>query len=249
MKLKEAFSNWVTDGIFKRLKDNYGNNLKFFSEIDDASTLDFDYFGNRSGQKETSCAIDSLLETQEQGSLTDEAKNTLAKIIYFKYGRNWNKLYDTMIVEYNPLDTYSVKKSETGSDINKEERDLTAGSTVSNERSYSDNSSNSSVSNADNNVYGFNSNLPSPSDNAVNNDTSSGIDEGTSTHSSESSSTDKGIVTRTRTPNLITETKGNIFTSQQKLIESEREVWKFNFYNTIFENVDEILTSPVYANC
>lgn len=236
-------------GIFNVLHNKHGNKLPWVgnSPVISAVELDLDYFGNHSGEKETSALIDKILTKANVSVLNTNHMGKLADLIYDKYHINWDKLWETMTLEYNPLDTYSVTKTETGTDTNNEIRDLSYTNSNTVEREYEDNSDTTSSSTVDDNVYAFNSTLPSPSDSSTVSNTNTTQDTGTTNDTTEGSSTDTGTISRTRTPNLTTTTRGNIFTSQQKLIEQERSVWTYNYFNEIYKMLDEVLTAPIYS--
>lgn len=247
MKLSSAYTDYLTNGIFKKLSDNYKSKLSFLQDLSNPTLLDLEYFGNYSGSKETSTVIDTMLISKGEEELTDDMKNVLVDLAYYKYGKNWNNLWKTMTIQYEMLDTYNVTKKETGTDTDKEERDLTTTGKSKNNKSYTDTSENSSQTNNDTQLYGFNSNIPVGADNAQNADSTKGLDEGSSTHESDTTGTDKGSIIKTRIPDLTTTTKGNIFTSPQKLVQEERKVWEYIFYNELYKNLDEIFTCPIYA--
>lgn len=236
-------------GIFSFIYATHTNDLPWLSDFPEitASELDMDYFGNHSGEKETSALIDKILTKADVSELNANHMTALANLIYDKYHINMERLWETMKVEYNPLDTYSVVKTENGTDTHNEVRDLSYTNSNTVEREYTDNSDTTSNSTVDDNVYAFNSTLPSPSDTSTVSNTNNTQDTGTTNDTTEGSSTDTGTISKTRTPNLTTTTKGNIFTSQQKLIEQERTVWTYNYFNEIYKMLDEVLTAPIYS--
>lgn len=66
-------------------------------------------------------------------------------------------------------------------------------------------------------------------------------DSGTITNEEESSDKTSGSGTRTLTRS------GNIgVTTSQQMLESERELWVWKFFDQVFRDVDEILTLPIY---
>lgn len=254
MKLIEAIPNWYESGIFDKLYTLFPNSLAWAKPIYNeyfklsALDLDLDYFGDYSGNKETSTLIDKLIKIYDADVVTDEILEKLATIIYGKFNYIWNKRFTTIIVTYNMLDTYNVVKNETGSDSNIETRDLVFDGSSESNRNYEDNSSNKNTVNTDTAIYGYNSTIAAPTDVSQDITDYSGNDNGVSSNNSKDNKTEKGTISRLRTPTLKTETKGNIFTSPQKLIEGERNVWLYDYFKTVFNDIDTILTSGFYIN-
>lgn len=120
--------------------------------------------------------------------------------------------------------------------------------------------------NTDDSLYGFNSSSPVPSDkrvqatsgtsttqyNTQETDTGTVSDTETITHNTQE--TDTGTVTDasggqdTQTRNYRLTRTGNIgVTTSQQLIQSERDLWVWNFfYSVVFLDLDRILTIQVY---
>lgn len=91
-------------------------------------------------------------------------------------------------------------------------------------------STNYQTTDASSSVYGFNSSTPVPQ----------GESTGT-THGESTSNFEDETGTRTLTRS------GNIgVTTSQQMAESEIALWKWNFYEQIFQDLDKILTIPIY---
>ena len=106
--LKQVFVGWDTgDGIFPYLSENADLPWESDSDIDDLS-LDLAYFGNNSGCKFTSPLVNALLTS---GVLSAQSRNTLAKVIISKYKRNWDRLWATFSVDYNPIHNYDMTET------------------------------------------------------------------------------------------------------------------------------------------
>jgi len=237
-KLIDVFENWLTGGIFSAL-NNF--NVPWKNDIDGA-ILDAEYFGNISGSKNLSPLVKRLLNVDEDTTLSNTRINQLATIIYNLNGVNWAKEYATLGFEYNPISNYDMTETETASGTTSNERHNTG--TVGDVRT--ENGTSSASGSADNDVYGFNSST------AVN-DTAS---------ETTSSATAQNTVNDTRTDNL-TETdagersdertltrSGNIgVTTSQQMIQSERELYLWNFfYKIVFPSVDKTLTIATYGD-
>lgn len=104
------------------------------------------------------------------------------------------------------------------------------------EETNDDDSSNSSThgetnGEGNNNFYGFNSVNPVPD--SKNNNTAI-------------TNMNAEVVTKKDTKRTL-KRSGNIgVTTTQQMIVSEREVWTWNFFNVVFDNVKEVLTIPYY---
>lgn len=104
-----------SSGIFKALFTAYGStNLPFLESSDVAESLDTEYFMFHSGSKYQSIYLQHLYDIivdTNGGSFSD----VLAKLIstlYIKFNVKWNKLFEAINTEYDPLENYSMTESE-----------------------------------------------------------------------------------------------------------------------------------------
>lgn len=224
-RLVDVWDNYLNKGIFYLLYHYYAEDLKLFESFN-FYELDLDYFGNHSGRKATSPLIDILLEDYELEELDITLKSKLADIIFVKYGLKWNKLYDTLVAEYNPIENYSMTEEDKPDYINK----ITG---KQNSKIKVDTSNT-----RDSGLYGFNSTEATPvaSETGVIAQTSEGKEN---FNNQESEETRKGKRVLTR--------KGNIgVTTTQQMLESERRLWFWSLVEQAFDDVDEVLTSNYY---
>ena len=214
-KIKDVFID-PEGGVFARLANLYPDNYPWAN-----SDVDIAYY-SRSGNK-TVAPIVSVVAEQFSG---DNILNSLCRIIHIKYGATWKKLYDVLSLEYNPIENYKTTEIATP--------DITRQTDTSTE---TDITTEDSGENADD-VYGFNSTIPVPTD----------YNKNTST-SRVTADADKNAEHRTYTEtgtNTI-EKHGNIgVTTSQQMIESEIELWKWNFLDTVFSQLDRLITCPLY---
>lgn len=104
----QSASDWLNGhGIMSILTANY---TVPWAGVIDGQTLDDDYYGNRSGTKIIAPLAQKFLT--EQG-LTDERLTRLARVIYAKFGDNWQRAFDALAVEYEPLENYRMVEEET----------------------------------------------------------------------------------------------------------------------------------------
>ena len=109
-KLINITPDWSTNGIFHFL-----NALDVPWKTDNIDgDLDIDYYGNNSGDKFISPLVEKLLGENEE--LTTANMQTLANIIFTKYGLKWTKLWATLSFEYNPIENYRMEEKHEGTD-------------------------------------------------------------------------------------------------------------------------------------
>ena len=70
-----------------------------------AQKLDIAYMGNQSGQKYISPLLEQFVEDDEI-TLADRA--TIASVIFSLNNDNWTKLYNTLSLDYNPIENYHM---------------------------------------------------------------------------------------------------------------------------------------------
>ena len=219
-RLIDVFPNWMVSGIFTELNQL---NVPWKEEIT-ADVLDLEYFGNHSGEKFIAPLIDKMLENE----ILPQAKiQTLAHILYTRNINQWMKLYGLYKLEYNPIENYSMIESEDGKDTRNDNFE---------NRTEENATNNSNLNNIDQ-QFAFNSNDWENVNKSTNTDTT--------THQNNTSQTNVGTSTNQNTRTLTR--SGNIgVTTSQQMMESEIELWKWNFIEQLFEDVDKLLTLKIY---
>lgn len=235
-KLLDVFGDVMTDGgIFSKLNLL---DVPWTNDVD-AVTLDLDYFYNTSGQKNVSPLVRRFLNGAD--TITDAQKVTLVNVIYKMYIKNWNKEYEVLGFEYDPISNYDSTEHESIENKNATTKANTGTQSTSGNQTVSSTTSGSGK----NNVYGFNSATAvddsTSSDSATNSKTST--DSTTRTDNLSESQSGSGTVERSLTR------KGNIgVTTSQQMIQSEIDLWKWKFfYDIVFPDLDEILTTMTYS--
>lgn len=185
--LTDLYQKWMSDGeLFTMMGVRH---VTPWAEETDGKALDLEYFGNRSGSKIVAPLLEKMLT---ETGLSDAAKQNIVDLIWIRFGRNWTKLWNTLTVEYNPIENYRMTengKINHGGDQN-------------------------------NGVYGFNS--------------TSAVPSGTG-HDVYIDNTE---LTRS----------GNIgVTTSQQMIQSERDLWVWKFFEQVFQDVDTVLSIDVYG--
>lgn len=218
--LNQTIPNWKTNGIFAKL-NSY--NVPWKNEVQ-ANLLDLQYHGNHSGQKKIAPLVDSLLT---DGVLTDTDLTTLAFVIYGMYSVQWSKLYATLKLQYNPIENYSMTETESISG--------TESATIANTTTGKTTTSNQI--DTSNSTHGFNSTTAQPTDESMVVTDAETDDESTSNGTTSGENSTDRTLTRS----------GNIgVTTSQQMIESERNLWMWNFFDTVFADIDKVLTLGIY---
>ena len=110
MKLNNVFINWADEGaIFAQL-----NRVFPWATVSN----DFEYFGNRSGQKEISPLVENILIKYKTSTINygSDAMKKLSDIVNSRYHSKWGKLSAAVSAEYDLL-SMSEKIEETHADI------------------------------------------------------------------------------------------------------------------------------------
>ena len=147
---------------------------------------------------------------------------------------NWKKLYDTTLLEYNPIENYDRMEdwTDTDSETGTNSRNNDIRNTISNEVTNSGNVTEQNTA--------FNAGLADHSKEISNNNTNS---NGSGSTTENESGTNKRDLTHKRTGR----THGNIgVTTSQQMIQSEREVAMFNIYDIIANSFVENFCLMVY---
>lgn len=259
----------------------------YFSELDTldvpwkslniGQVLDIQYHGNLSGGKFISPLVYNLLD--ENRHLTPENRHTLALVLFNMFGKNWQKLFDTLNFEYNPIENYNMVESSF------DNRSGESASNMKNNASRSLNGSNNSdnsvneitstteegkdISNVDGStdaklgLYGFNSSeAVNGTTNEETNKNSTETDRENTTNTTRGSSSNMNATNaenetaehaeHSDTAHTESEThtltrSGNVgITTSQQMVQSERELWSFNFFLGVFKDIDGVLALKVY---
>lgn len=151
-----------------------------------------------------------------------------------KHQYNWKKLYDTTLLEYNPIENYDRMEdwTDTDAETGTNSRNNDIKNTVSNE------TTNSGTVTEQNTA--FNAGL---ADHAKEISDGDYITNGSGSTTENESGTSKRDLTHKRTGRA----HGNIgVTTSQQMIQSEREVAMFNIYDIIAESFVENFCLMVY---
>lgn len=252
--LRDAFPDWLLSGAIFTAIGSLAGYTPPWGDI--GKNLDIQYIGNISGNKIVSPLVDSLLTN---GTLTPASVNALAQLMVDIYGKQWGKLWATLELTYDPISNYDMTETEhsSGSDTGTVIDQGTDTGTVKNDHSvtYGKTVSRNSQANASqsNSVYGFDSVAAVPSDDQSGENTVQETETNGGTDTDTNTRTDNLTRSNTRTDDLKKQTDrtltrtGNVgVTTSQEMIEAERKLWYWNYFNTLFADADKILTLPVY---
>lgn len=188
----------------------------------------------------------------------------ISKLIFNTFSKNWDRLWENYVVQYNPIENYSMVEELTGkktttfdSDSVKEENNTNnITSDVTSNNSSTSNATGSTTTNSDTSIYTFNTQNGTKSDSGVTTSTpnltntseediiSNTITNITNKINSTSTTNNNGVEDNTH--NLKRSGNVGVTTSAQMILENI-SLWKWNFYNAIFKDIDSILTIGVYA--
>ena len=113
MKRMNEIVDITTEGfnfVFNRIKSLF--NPVFF-ESTDTTFLDFEYLTNKSGTKFISNLMLQLNSVKNEGKLSSEDVDFLARFVYNKFGNKWSRIYNVLTLDYKPLENYSMTEVET----------------------------------------------------------------------------------------------------------------------------------------
>ena len=185
--------------------------------------LNLEYFGNISGSKGISPLVSKMLT---DGILEDSSRQALALLISSKFKVNWMRLWNAEIAVYDPVHNYDMHEEGTRTGNNRNE-------SQSADETHHGRSNTSRYSH-----YGFNSQSSNPSDEDV-------ITEGGTTNLNRNGSVDYTINEGTTLHRY-----GNIgVTTNQQMIEAERSIRMWNYFNSVYKDIDSVLAIRIYDPC
>ena len=248
--LREAFDGWQTgDGIFNHLSQLADLPWHENTNITDA-ILDLEYFGNHSGGKFCSPIVKLLLDDED--SVPSANRDAIAHIIIAKYLTNWQRLYATMLAEYNPIHNYDMvetKETETTEDksmagIGSSTQDGSAIDTYGGTQTTAHGRGERDTTYR----YGMNNTEPlsKPSEDVSMQESGNTVitHGGQDSHGSQLTDSSSGAVTEDNSGTEAYELHraGNIgVTTSQQMLQSERELWTWSYFDQIFKDLDNEL--------
>ena len=266
--LNEAFDDYETKGgIF-----SYLGVAPWVHDVQ-GKQVDIMYFDAHSGDKFSSRVVTKRLG--DDGTLTNALRMKISVTIYARFANQWTRLWATMNPDYDPLNNYKMEETVEGTESSIRTPDLTKGDTGTVQTTGQDKRTpdlsrkgtgtvkdeGSGTNTNKNNLWGFNSSESVPSDmsdgtstndNTTTRDlteTETGTDttDHTNTDTYNRSYTETGTDTTAGTSSRKLTRTGNIGTNTfQNLLQQERNIWMYDFFEQIFKDVDSVLTIPIY---
>lgn len=185
----------------------------------------------------------------EPNGLSAVQAQTVARMLAIKYNDKWTRLWALGEIEYNPISAGSLTEhEETTETRDRDDTDTgTSNGTNSGTVQNSGSATDTGTGSTNEQIYGFNS---STGQNA--NTTTENRNYGSSTSNTETRNlsdsrsqnlahTEDETVERSR--DLTRETTA---ANVQDLINAERMLWDWNFWNQVFGDIDELLTLDIY---
>lgn len=256
--LRDVFDGWeLGTGLFSFLAAQ-GTMPWANAENVDNSVLDIAYFGNHSGGK--FCAPLVKLLINDEGVIPAAARVTIAKILISKYLNNWNHLWETNVVVYSPIHNYDMHEERdlatTDDNVETTDGELSRTGTEGLTHGMVESTQHGRTEDNVNYKYGLNTTVYQQNRS----------DENVSTEGGTTTTTDSGTDTTTRnlvdsTDQTVTEDNegteheethryGNIgVTTTQKLLQEERNLWLWNFFDEVFNDLDKELALAFHDPC
>lgn len=256
--LRDVFSGWESGtGLFSFLATQTTMPWANAENVDN-SVLDIAYFGNHSGGK--FCAPLVKLLINDDGVVPDAARITIAKILISKYLTNWNNLWETNVAVYSPIHNYDMYEERdlatTDDNVETTDGEMSRTGTEGLTHGMVESTQHGRTEDNVNYKYGLNTTVYQQNRS----------DENVSTEGGTTTTTDSGTDTTTRnlvdsTDQTVTEDNegteheethryGNIgVTTTQKLLQEERNLWLWNFFDEVFNDLDKELALAFHDPC
>lgn len=253
-------------GAFRETDPFYNEIIKF----------DYYYYFERSGKKELSPLYETMSEIikkYDQNPTVRSVSTTIGNIIRSRYIQKWNKIYNALFTNYEPLKEYEETETKVGTNTDNTEFDYTLKNDGSNTNTKEYDTSvenNEETANkqtvtknedGNNNIYGFNSVVPvgSETDGTVSTETTEGLAQDNTNHNTETKTgsetesqtideTETKEATENKTSNINeTRTVGGRKQSASKLLEDEIRLRNLNiFYDILGQDFDSVCVLQVY---
>lgn len=268
-KMIDVYSNYPIDGgVFSPMVSAP------WADTMSGTNLDILYLDGHSGERYCSNFINHRLNDSDV--LSSDNRTLISNIIWAMFGIQWTRLWATMKpAEYDPLTNYQMRETMEGTENSTRTPDLTRGDTGTVQTTGQDtrtpnltrkgtgtvNDEGSGTNKNQNGIWGFNSSESVPSDmsdgRVTNNNTTTRdlteTETGTDTTGHTNTDTYNRSYTETGTDTTagkssrkLTRT-GNIGTNTfQNLLQQERNIWMYDFFEQVFKDVDSVLTIPIY---
>lgn len=244
IKLNDVYEDWLAgDGVFTDL-DEFDVPWKDETQPNLTANLNMAYHGSHSGDKNISPIIHRFLKSED-----DQTRSKLARIIYTMYADKWSHLWELMQIEYNPLENYSMTENETPAETTRTVTPAETTETITPAETTVETKPPRIIN--EDKISAFNSSdyvdrTLSTSEGDENAKGTESIDvdaAGTNKVEVDEAGTDVFTVQNARE---LTRS-GNIgVTTSQQMAQSEIELRKWLYYESVFNDIDNVLTLSIY---
>lgn len=209
-------------------------NMLAWLQTEDKNSLWINYLFNHSGNKEESCLLSNYV------FVNDNSLDILNNIIKNIYLDKWNKLYNVLNSEYNPIENYNRVENTTINNTGNE----TTNENINNSEVLTGGHTNNNTNENIHKVSAFNDVNFSNDSNDVNNSTDEFIYNNETKTNTGTNTSSKNNTGTNETHSTIS---GNIgVTTTQQMIVSEIELRKYNIVNEFYSDLDNLLTIGIY---
>lgn len=227
-------------------------------------SLDAEYFLNHSGGKFCSPLVMYFVNngyTQANSKLLNPiARTRIATIIVGKYKENWQRLWDTNVASYSPIHNYDMYEDRdlttTEDETATTDGTLARSGTESTQYGRVETVGHGRTNEQMSYKYGINTvtSDPKPSDKVTNTEGGTTTTTLSGTDTDTRNLTDTTDETRTKdndgTEHEEIHRYGNIgVTTTQKLLQEERQLWLWNYFDQIFSDLDKELALAFHDPC
>ncbi len=257
-------------GIFSQISgewglvgsEHQGECPPWYQEVP-ADILNREYFLNHSGGKFCSPLVKYYINkgyVDTNGVLNATATAAIARVIVSKYRNNWTRLWETNVAAYSPIHNYDMYEERDLTTTEDETIDtdgtLARSGTESTQYGRVETVGHGRTNEQMSYKYGINTatNDPKPSDKVENTEGGTTTTTLSGTDTDTRNLTDTTDETRTKdndgTEHEEIHRYGNIgVTTTQKLLQEERQLWLWNYFDQIFSDLDKELTLSFHDPC
>lgn len=231
----------------------------------ESRTLDREYLYNHSGGKFCAPIVKELLRrggdyVDDDGKLSDTSIEIIARILVTKYRPNWQRLWGTNVAVYSPIHNYDLYEERDLATTEDETIDtdstLARSGTESTQYGRVETVGHGRTNEQMSYKYGINTDTsdPKPSDKVTNTEGGTTTTTLSGTDTDTRNLTDTTDETRTKdndgTEHEEIHRYGNIgVTTTQKLLQEERQLWLWNYFDQIFSDLDKELALAFHDPC
>lgn len=244
IKLNEVYEDWIDgDGVFSDLASF---EVPWANEEDEnlVANLNMAYHGAHSGDKNISPIIYKFLKSEDENT-----REKLARIIFTMYSDKWSRLWDLMKIEYNPIENYSMTENETPAETTRTVTPAETTETITPAETTIETMPPRIIN--EEKVSAFNSS--DYVDRTLSTSEGDADAKGTESIDVDTAGTNKVEVDEAGTDVLTVQNpreltrSGNIgVTTSQQMAQSEIELRKWLYYESVFNDIDNVLTLSIY---